>query len=154
MFIIDLSYCSSADAEQVIEVEEQCFSSPWPRAVIKSDLRGNYPCFYLGAWGTSKLLGFAVLARKKEKALLSNIAVLSQYRRRGIATQLLLGISETALSLKFTRILLSVRVSNDGAVVFYKKTGFRLIGRERDYYEDGEDALELEAPLPLSFSQK
>lgn len=134
-------------------MEEQCSLSPWPRSVIERDLSGDTPYLYLGAWGTSKLLGFAVLTGKEKKAALANIAVLPLYRRRGIATQLLLGMSETALSLEFTRMILSVRVGNKGAMAFYKKSGFRLIRRERNYYSDGEDALELEALLPLSLTQ-
>ncbi len=132
-------------------MEEQSSLSPWPRPIIERDLSGDGPYLYVGAWGKSKLLGFAVLTRKEKKAALANIAVLPLYRRRGIAAQLLLGVSETALSLEFTRMVLSVRVSNEGAMHFYKKAGFCLIGRERGYYSDGEDALELEALLPLSF---
>ena len=135
-------------------MEEQCSSSPWPRLVIKNDLSGNAPYIYLGAWGKSKLLGFAALTPKEKKAALANIAVLPLYRRRGVATQLLLGLSETALSLEFARMILSVRVSNEGAMIFYNKAGFRLVARNRRYYSDGEDALELEALLPLSFTSQ
>ena len=46
-------------------------------------------------------------------------------------------------------MILSVRIGNKGAMAFYKKSGFRLVRRERKYYSDGEDALELEALLPL-----
>ncbi len=134
-------------------MEEQCSLSPWPRSVIERDLAGETPYLYLGAWGASRLLGFAVLTGKEKKAALANIAVLPLYRRRGIATQLLLGMSETALSLEFTRMILSVRVGNTGAMAFYKKSGFRLVRRERNYYSDGEDALELEALLPLSLTE-
>ena len=134
-------------------MEEQCSLSPWPRSVIERDLSGNTPYLYLGAWGTSRLLGFAVLTGKEKKAALANIAVLPLYRRRGVATQLLLGMSETALSLEFTRMILSVRVGNKGAMAFYKRSGFCLVRRERNYYSDGEDALELEALLPLSLRE-
>ena len=134
-------------------MEEQCSVSPWSRTIIERDLAEKDSYLYLGAWGTSGLLGFAVLNRSAKKAALANIAVLPHYRRRGIATQLLLGVSETALSFEFARMILSVRVGNEGAMVFYKKAGFRLVGRKRRYYNDGEDALELEALLPLSFPQ-
>ena len=134
-------------------MEEQCSLSPWPRSVIERDLAGQTPYLYLGAWGTSRLLGFAVLTAKEKKAALANLVVLPLYRRRGIATQLLLGMSETALSLEFNRMILSVRVGNKGAMAFYKKSGFRLVCMERNYYSDGEDALELEALLPLSLTE-
>ncbi len=130
-------------------MEEQCSPSPWPRSVIERDLAGETPYLYLGAWSPSKLLGFAVLTGKEKKAALANIAVHPLYRRRGIATQLLLGISEIALSMEYNRMILSVRIGNKGAMAFYKKSGFRLVRRERKYYSDGEDGLELEALLPL-----
>jgi ribosomal-protein-alanine N-acetyltransferase len=56
-----------------------------------------------------------------------------------------------ARSLGTTAIYLEVRPSNPGAIHLYQRTGFRLVGRRRDYYPtfDGrEDALVMRRELP------
>ena len=46
-----------------------------------------------------------------------------------------------------SRSTLEVRVSNDVARRLYEQVGYRLAGRRRRYYQDGEDALIMTTPL-------
>jgi len=112
-------------------------------------LAGDAPIVYLGAWGKDILLGFAALGSCKKGAELANIAVLPAYRRKGIGSQLLLGVSEVALSLGYSRIFLHVRVSHEEARSFYGGFDFSPLYLVSGYYLDGEDALFMEALLPL-----
>ena len=72
---------------------------------------------------------------------LVSIAVLREYRRRGIGSSLL---AETINVMKnrydVESIFLEVRVSNEPAIRMYKKFGFRIARRVPHYYRDGEDA--------------
>lgn len=104
---------------------------------------------YLGAWGKDILLGFAALGPCKKGAELANIAVLPEYRRKGIGSQLLLGVSEVALALGYSGIYLHVRVSHEEARSFYGCFDFSPLYVVSGYYFDGEDALFMEALLPL-----
>lgn len=104
---------------------------------------------YLGAWGKDVLLGFAALGPCEKGAELANIAVLPEYRRKGIGSQLVLGVSEVAISLGYSRIYLHVRVSHEEARVFYEVFDFSPLFIVPGYYQDGEDALFMEALLPL-----
>lgn len=73
---------------------------------------------------------------------LENIAVLPEYRRRGVGRELLSAVLRHAHSLGAERILLEVRASNESAIRFYKLSGFEPLARRRDYYRDPqEDAL-------------
>ncbi len=66
---------------------------------------------------------------------------MEDYRRRGIATQLMLaamrgGSDEYGASECF----LEVRVSNEPAIGLYERLGFDKVKRNFGYYMDGEDA--------------
>lgn len=72
---------------------------------------------------------------------LISIAVLPEYRRKGVASALL---AETINVMKniygVDSIYLEVRVSNHPAIRLYEKFGFKKVRRIRSYYRDGEDA--------------
>jgi len=72
---------------------------------------------------------------------LVSIAVLKEYRGRGIGSALL---QETINTLKnyykTVSVFLEVRVSNRPAIALYKKFGFQIVRRIPMYYRDGEDA--------------
>ncbi|MCE4599167.1 MAG: ribosomal protein S18-alanine N-acetyltransferase [Desulfurococcales archaeon] len=72
---------------------------------------------------------------------LVSIAVLREYRGRGIGSSLL---SETIRVMrnvyKVESIFLEVRVSNEVAIRLYERYGFKKVRLIKGYYKDGEDA--------------
>ena len=71
-----------------------------------------------------------------------NVAVTSEYRRRGIARALLERLFEVTSSDERRGYTLEVRVSNVGAIALYERLGFVARGVRRGYYTDNrEDAL-------------
>ncbi|HNB40943.1 MAG TPA: GNAT family N-acetyltransferase, partial [Anaerolineales bacterium] len=68
---------------------------------------------------------------------IATIAVDSNFRRRGIGTALL-HACESQLGVPRSR--LTVRTSNQGAIILYEKEGYRTIDVWKAYYSDGEDA--------------
>ena len=70
-----------------------------------------------------------------------SIAVLPEYRRRGIATALMSRAMDTMKN-KYgaSEVYLEVRVSNEPAIRLYEKLGFTKVRILRGYYLDGEDA--------------
>ncbi len=72
---------------------------------------------------------------------IATLGVLPEYRRRGIAAALL---AECERQLNFSRVKLSVRKDNDGAIQLYKNAGYQMIDLWRNYYHSGQDALVLE----------
>jgi len=77
-----------------------------------------------------------------------SIAVLPEYRRRGIGKALM---SETMRRMKeryhADEIMLEVRVSNYPAIELYKKLGLMIVRIIPGYYKDGEDAYVMAKPL-------
>ena len=96
-----------------------------------------------------KLAGYALVlypARAK-LARLYSIAVAPHIASRGIGP-LLLAEAEAAAARRRRRAMrLEVHEHNTRAIGRYEKSGYRLFGRHRRYYDDGGDALRFEKPL-------
>ena len=60
-----------------------------------------------------------------------NLAIAPEFRRRGLARELL----KPLLNLRNTRVFLEVRESNRGARMFYKSMGFQEVSIRQKYYE-------------------
>jgi ribosomal protein S18 acetylase RimI-like enzyme len=98
---------------------------------------------------SGKLAGYALVlypARSK-LARLYSIAVAPHIASRGIGP-LLLAAAEAAAARRQRRAMrLEVHEHNTRAIGRYEKSGYRLFGQHRRYYDDGGDALRFEKPL-------
>jgi ribosomal-protein-alanine N-acetyltransferase len=81
--------------------------------------------------------GFGGLIRKGHVV---SIAVMPQYRRRGIAFGVMNRALEGMQYYKAKQCFLEVRITNDLAISLYKKLGFEITRTLNGYYSDGEDA--------------
>jgi ribosomal-protein-alanine N-acetyltransferase len=78
-----------------------------------------------------------------------NLAVRPDFRRMGVASQLMLGMNEVSAEWQCRRMKLEVRSSNRDARDFYSSLGFSYVTRLKGYYSGVEDALVLVARLPI-----
>lgn len=84
---------------------------------------------------------------RSKLARLYSIAVAPQVGGRGLGPRLLTA-AEAAANRRGRRIMrLEVDVRNKRAIARYQKSGYRLFGKHRDYYDDHGDALRFEKPL-------
>jgi ribosomal protein S18 acetylase RimI-like enzyme len=96
-----------------------------------------------------KMVGFVAGDRRSnDLAWIATIGVLPAYRRRGIAAALL-RVCESQLNV--TRIRLSVRLGNAGAIQLYERFGYQRIDIWPEYYQDGTDALVFEKQVLGNF---
>jgi ribosomal-protein-alanine N-acetyltransferase len=88
------------------------------------------------------IAGFSGIWIMVDEAHITNIAVSTEYRRRGIGELLLIAMIDLARDLKAKDLTLEVRVSNTVAQNLYIKYGFKRQGVRRGYYLDNrEDAI-------------
>lgn len=132
------------DYTQLNHLEKACFkpSDAWPFW----DLLGVLTLpglIRLKAAVDGRMVGFLSGEREPARRLgwVTSLAVLPAYRRRGIASALLVE-GENALSMPHIR--LSVRAGNRAAIGLYEAHGYTQIDRWRRYYAGGEDALVFE----------
>jgi ribosomal protein S18 acetylase RimI-like enzyme len=98
---------------------------------------------------SGKLAGYALVLypARTQLARLYSIAVAPHIPSRGIGP-LLLAAAEAAAARRQRRAMrLEVHDHNTRAIARYEKSGYRLFGRHRRYYDDGGDALRFDKPL-------
>ena len=85
--------------------------------------------------------------RNARVARLSSIAVKPGAAGTGTGRRLAEAAGREARRRGCDRLRLEVRADNARAIALYEAAGYRRIGRERRYYEDGEAALKFEKAL-------
>ena len=126
---------------QVAQLERECFHDPWSESSIASELK-NPLSLWVVALDGQQVAGYVGSQSVMGEADMMNIAVLPQYRRMGIAQELV-GRLVTALREQDVHSLtLEVRASNEPAKALYSKLGFYQVGCRPNYYRNPkEDAL-------------
>lgn len=131
------------DLNPVRQLEQACFpKDAWPLLDVLGVL--TMPNIVrLKAVNANHIVGFIAgdIRPSQHIAWIATLGVLPEYRRRGIASQLLQACEER---FQVPTIRLSVRASNQSAIHLYEKYGFYQVGIWPYYYQDGEDALVLE----------
>jgi ribosomal-protein-alanine N-acetyltransferase len=139
---LDLRRLAPDDLDTVEEIERASYPTPWSRTMFAAELR-KPSALALGAYADSgRLVGYAFVSRYVDAWHVMNVAVAPEYRRRGIATELLERLFEVTAGDQRRGYTLEVRVSNLGAIQLYERLGFQSRGIRRGYYTDNrEDAL-------------
>ena len=166
---VEIRWMVEADVARVVAIEN-CWDylSKWGEEGYLMVLRESYLYCPLVAevesaertspGETGALAGVAVLALMADHGELCNLIVAPQYLGKEVGQRLLAGCLEVARQRQLTRIFLEVRHSNSRAIRFYRRNGFKIVSRRRNYYRDPlEDAwvMEREAatgPLPTGDS--
>ncbi|MFO0730686.1 MAG: ribosomal protein S18-alanine N-acetyltransferase [Nitrospiraceae bacterium] len=128
---------------------------PWTRKMLSAELSGNPFANFLVA----RTVGFpstpAVIAGYFcfwivfEELRLMNLAVVPEFRRRGVARQLVCAALRMGLAKGATRAMLEVRASNQEAQALYRKVGFRQTSTRVRYYVSPEEDAVLMDLIPL-----
>ena len=126
---------------QVAQLEKECFCDPWSENAIASELK-NPLSLWLVALSDGQVSGYVGSQSVMGEADMMNIAVSSQYRRMGIAQELVERLVAALREKDVYSLTLEVRASNEPAKALYSKLGFQQVGRRPNYYRNPkEDAL-------------
>ena len=130
------------DLDAVMEIEDQSFSIPWSRDAFLNEIEHNHLSTYLVAEDGNMLAGYCGVWLVVDEAHITNVAVLPDYRGRGLGEALMRKIMSIAIEFGARVMTLEVRVSNTPAQHLYRKLGFQDGGIRKRYYSDNqEDAL-------------
>lgn len=110
--------------------------SPWSEKQILLDMQqDNVDYFFVKK--DEKIVGFLAISQLAGELEITNIAIKKAYQGHGLGSQLLANLDHVDFP-----IFLEVRASNTPAQALYKKCGFGIIGKRKQYYhEPVEDAI-------------
>ena len=135
------------DLSDVLSIEKVSFRTPWSEGIFRDELLSSL-CHSYVATLEEKIIGYICFAVILDEVHLRNISVHKDFRRRGIASQMLSEMIRTSQKRGVLWATLEVRRSNSAAIRFYEKYGFEIKGIRRSYYRDtGEDAFIMWANL-------
>lgn len=138
---------TSADLDDVSALDQLSFSLPWPESSFRFELEENKVsrCWVAEVQeveGKPKIAGMIVIWLIVDEAHVATLAVHPDFRRRGIARQLLAHTLIDAYHAGASRSFLEVRSGNLAAQRLYQQFGYEEIGVRPRYYKDNhEDAV-------------
>jgi ribosomal-protein-alanine N-acetyltransferase len=132
---------TAARASDLAAIDAVCFTDPWRETAFREALAGEGYTFL--AWeDNGTLIGYAGMLTVLDTADITNVAILPEYRRRGLAKDLFAALTDAARSKGVTRLQLEVRESNTAARALYESLGFAVDGKRKHYYKKpDEDAI-------------
>ncbi|MDR0471782.1 MAG: GNAT family N-acetyltransferase [Nitrososphaerota archaeon] len=141
---------SPDDLQSVIQINRVCLPENYTDFFFV-DLHQRFPETFIVAEQDGKIVGY-IMCRIEvglsnfgfgglvRKGHVVSIAVLPQYRRRGVAQAVIKKSLEGMEYYKAKQGFLEVRVTNEAAISLYKNLGFEITRTINGYYSDGEDA--------------
>lgn len=139
------------DIPEIGDIERESFPTPWPASAYRRELENRLARYFVlrevfpdevSQRPFGHILGAAGVWVVLDEAHLTTIAVRERRRGQGLGERLLQHAIEVATELGADSLTLEVRVSNEPAQALYRKYGFAVVGRRKNYYTDiREDAL-------------
>ena len=129
--------------DELERLERICFSRPWSRKMLAEELENACAAFLVAEEPeTKRVLGYAGVLVMADEGYITNVAVFPEYRRQGIAAQIIKVFCDFAAGNHLAFLTLEVRPTNTAAIELYRSFGFEEVGRRKNYYDlPKEDAL-------------
>ncbi len=144
---VEIRPMEDSDLSQVMEIENMCFLHPWKETDILYELHGNPVSNVLvieysnTSFGLKQVVGFVDYWVTFDSGTICQIAVHPDIQRSGVGSELMKELISDAKAKKVRSMTLEVRKSNEKAINFYKKHGFKVSHTKPGYYSNGEDAV-------------
>jgi ribosomal-protein-alanine N-acetyltransferase len=138
------------DLQRVVEINRSCLPENYTDFFFV-DLYERFPETFIVAEENGEVVGYIMcrvetglasfgLGGLVKKGHVVSVAVMQEFRRKGIGEALMNKAMENMKSYNARQCFLEVRVTNAAATEMYKKLGFETTKTIRGYYADGEDA--------------
>ena len=130
------------DVPTAHEIDVSSFTLPWPERSFRFEVTDNPAARCWVAELDGHIVGMLVLWLIVDEAHIASLATHPDFRRQGIAKQLLVEALDKAYTEGARTAFLEVRAGNEAARRMYQKFGFEEVGRRERYYKDNnEDAI-------------
>ena len=134
-----------SELEDVFSIEKLSYSSPWPISQFEKELQNPISCKFtarLIQGGKEIVAAYIIFWVVADEAHILNISTHPDFRRMGIAKNLLVFALDYMEDRSVREVFLEVRRSNIIAQKLYRGFGFKEIDVRKGYYGDNnEDAI-------------
>lgn len=130
-----LEKMTSAHIDGVCKIEKMCFSHPWSRQSVESELNNDGSVFIAAVEG-ERVIGYIGMSVVIDEGYIFNVAVDPEYRKKGVGSSLINELVTYGKKNDLCFLTLEVRESNQAAVSLYSKFGFIRVGERKNYYSD------------------
>ena len=95
----------------------------------------------VGILVNKKIIGIYVLQTIIDEAQINYFSIKKEFRSKGYGSHLMTYLIKECEKLNVKKLLLEVSENNTIAEIFYCKFNFLTVGRRKNYYKDGADAV-------------
>ena len=134
------------DLDAILRIEKGCYPIPWSLQQFVQELE-NPVASLLVCEVKNEIVGYICYWIIVDEMQILNLATAPQYRRKGVAAQLL---ARAFSCEQLSSAWLEVRAANRAAIALYQRYGFKQSGIRKAYYRDGEDAIVMVKDLRIN----
>ena len=142
---VSVDLMKKEDLPEILAIESESFPTPWTEGMFLDELRTTHAqCLVINVEmdGKKIIAAYIIFWFVVDEVHLHNLAVRNEFRRQGLAYNMMNLMKDIAAQVGITRQTLEVRESNQKAIQLYRKCGFVVKGKRPQYYTDTrEDAL-------------
>ena len=125
---------TTQNVQAVVDIENACFGNEaWSENLVQSEFANTFSTF-VAYIVSNTIVGYVSFRTVFEEMQVGNVAVLPQYRRQGIAKQLVEHACSVAKQQGCELAELEVNTANQGAVGLYNCCGFSVVTTRKNYY--------------------
>lgn len=131
--------CENNNAEEIFELEKEIFKDSAYTLKQLEDINIMPDMYKIISVKDEKgvITGYVIIFNNSSSLEIMKIGVNPKYRQKGFGTILINEMKKSRME-----IFLEVREGNVTAIEFYKKNGFKEVGKRKNYYRDtGENAI-------------
>ncbi len=152
---VDVRKMEEKDLPAVLEIENLCFTAHWKEKDFHYEMYDNPVS---NTWvieleskedNLKSVLGFVVFWETFSSATICQIAVHPGIQRHQLGSAMMDEVFNECYAKKISTITLEVRKSNQNAINFYNKHGFKQECIKPHYYSNGEDAIYMIAEVKI-----
>ena len=144
----------AAHAADVAKLEARVMEgAPWTEKTISDELSAAgylwWAAFSRDEEGSAKLVAYVGGLVAGDVLEVLRVGTDSEWRRRGIARELIAHLASDARDLGAKSCMLEVRADNKPAQALYESIGLERVGVRAKYYDNAVDAVIMNGPLPV-----
>jgi [ribosomal protein S18]-alanine N-acetyltransferase len=131
------------DLHTIMTLDRLCFGGLWSEDTYRREFASENSHFMaVKSSADNTIVGFGCFWAILDEAHITLLGIHPDYRQRGLGKSLLFALLKLARSIEMARATLEVRATNQIAIDLYQRSGFKVAGTRKKYYQNPtEDGL-------------